>query len=78
MTMKTVRAGRSMLFDVYLNEKRDLIVVSRGAPLPSLGIARKWRKSPRRAIRVSDEIQAAVAEQGYYLRRIGDLRIRVG
>jgi hypothetical protein len=63
-----------MLFDVYFNEKRDLIVVSRGTTLPSLGLARKWRKSPRRAVRVSDEIKAAIAIQGYYLRRVGDLR----
>lgn len=66
-----------MFFDVYFSEKRDLIVVSRGAPLPPLGLARKWRKSPRRAIRVSKEIEAAVAKQGYYMRRVGNLPRRV-
>ena len=63
-----------MMFDVYFNEKRDLIVVAKGAQLPPYGTARKWRKSPRRAVKVSEEIRAAVATQGYYVRRVADLR----
>ena len=70
------RGGRSMLFDVYFNEKRDLVVVIKGSQLPPVMSARKWRKSPKKAIKVSDEIKAAVAKQGYYVRRTADLRRR--
>ena len=61
------------MFDVYFSERRDLIVVPKGAEIPPLNSTRKWRKSPRRAIKVSEEIKGAVARQGYYMRRAGEL-----
>ena len=42
--------------DVYLNTKRDLLVVKKGYPMPPAAAQGKWRKSKRRVIKVSDEI----------------------
>ncbi|WP_128946112.1 hypothetical protein [Bradyrhizobium zhanjiangense] len=54
------------MFDVYRNEKRDLLVLGTGSPVPVLYSAHKWRKSRKRVLRVSDEIQA----HGYYVRSL--------
>jgi hypothetical protein len=55
------------MFDVYLNDRRDLLVVRKGLPLPP----GKWRKSnKKRVIKVSDEIRSAVQRQGYYVRKL--------
>ena len=44
------------MFDVYLNEKRDrLLVVARGQPIPIIGNSGRWRKK-KGAVAVSDEI----------------------
>jgi hypothetical protein len=61
-----------MLFDVYFNEKRELLVVSKGSPMPPVGQARKWRKSKKRVTKVSNEIRTTVDRQGYYMRRKSD------
>jgi hypothetical protein len=60
------------MFDVYFNEKRDLLVLSKGSSIPVLSSASKWRKSRRRVFRVSDEIKSAVQRQGYYMRSLRD------
>ena len=62
-----------MLFDVYLNEKRELLVVIKGSPMPPFGLANKWRKSKPRVTKVSDEIRATVDRQGYYMRLQSDV-----
>ncbi|MBB4428354.1 hypothetical protein GGD66_006941 [Bradyrhizobium sp. CIR48] len=62
------------MFDVYLNDKRDLLVVTQGSPLPVNGAVGKWRKRKRRVSSVSEEIRFAVQEQGYYMRKQKDLR----
>jgi hypothetical protein len=55
------------MFDVYLNDRRDLLVVGKGLPTPP----GKWRKSnKKRVIKVSDEIRSAVQGQGYYVRKL--------
>lgn len=63
------------MFDVYLSEKRDLLVVSRGLPIP-VGMLGRWRKSKKKVVKVSDEIKSAVKRQGYYVRKLRDLPIK--
>ena len=60
------------MFDVYLNAKRDLLVVGKGLPIPT-GKSGRWRKSRKKALKVSDEIKSAVQRQGYYVRKLRDL-----
>jgi hypothetical protein len=59
--------------DVYLNTKRDLLVVKKGYPMPPAAAQGKWRKSKKRAIKISDEIRSALELQGYYMRKLRDL-----
>jgi hypothetical protein len=68
--------GRHM-FDVYLNERRDLLVVSTGLPIPTHKSGR-WRKSKKKVLKVSDEIKSAIQRQGYYVRKVRDLPIKTG
>jgi hypothetical protein len=58
------------MFDVYFNDKRDLLVVRRGSPIPPFGASSKWRRSRKRVFKVSDEIGSAVQRQGYYIRSL--------
>jgi hypothetical protein len=64
------------MFDVYLNDRRDLLVVKKGFPMPLSGTSRKWRKSKKRVVKVSDEIRLAVQRQDYYVRKLRDLRAK--
>jgi len=58
------------MFDVYLNEKRDrLLVVARGRSVPVIENSGRWRKK-KRAVAVSDEIKSAVQRDGVYWRRL--------
>ncbi len=57
------------MFQVYLNERRDLLVLEKGTPVPLVGASGKWRKK-RVVLNVSDEIRSAVQRQGYYLRKL--------
>ncbi len=57
------------MFEVYLNDKRDLLVIEKGARVPLSSVSGKWRKR-KRAVRVSDAIKSAVRTQGYYLRKL--------
>src|SRR5262249_39940758 len=57
------------MFEVYLNDKRDLLVVKKGSPLPLIGESGKWRIK-RKVLRVSDEIRSAVQKHGYYVRKL--------
>ena len=65
------------MFDVYLNERRDLLVVSKGLPVP-VGTLGRWRKYKKKVLKVSDEIKSAVQRQGYYVRKLRDLPIERG
>ncbi|RXG92001.1 hypothetical protein [Bradyrhizobium zhanjiangense] len=58
------------MFDVYRNDKRDLLVLDTGSAVPVLGSRQKWRKSRKRVCKVSDEIRSAVQRQGYYFRTL--------
>jgi hypothetical protein len=63
------------MFNVYLNDRRDLLVVRKGSPIP-LGIRGKWRKRNRKVINVSEEIELAVESQGYYMRKLREMKGR--
>jgi hypothetical protein len=58
------------MFDVYRNDKRDLLVLSKGTAIPVLGPRNKWSKSRKRVFKVSNEIKSAVQARGYYLRSL--------
>jgi hypothetical protein len=59
-----------MMFEVYLNDRRNLLVVQKGNPLPLDDVSGKWRKTKKKVLRVSDEIRSAVQRQGYYVRKL--------
>ena len=61
------------MFDVYLNGKRDLLVVRKGLPVPT-GKSGRWRKSKKKVLKVSDEIKSAVQRQGYYVRKLREIK----
>jgi hypothetical protein len=64
-----MRAEGDCMFDVYLNEKRDrLLVVAKGQPIPTIGNSGRWRKK-KGAVAVSDEIKLALQRDGFYWRR---------
>jgi hypothetical protein len=65
------------MFEIYFNHKHDLLVLSKGSPIPAFGSSSKWRKSKKRVSRVSDEIRLAVQRQGYYVRRLRDTKVRM-
>ena len=62
------------MFDVYLSKRRVLLVVRKGFSIPLGDRSLKWRKSKKKVISVSEEIRQAVARQGYYMRKLRDLR----
>jgi hypothetical protein len=58
------------MFDVYLNEKRDrLLVIARGQPIPVVENAGRWRKK-KATVAVSDEIKSAIQRDGFYWRKL--------
>jgi hypothetical protein len=62
------------MFDVYINDRRDLLVVHKGYPIPVADASARWRRSKKNVARVSDEIRFAVQSRGYYLRKLKDLK----
>ena len=60
------------MFEVYLNGKRDLLVVEKGTPIPPIAASGKWQKKKKKVLRVSDEIRSTVQRQGYYVRKLSD------
>ena len=60
--------------DVYLNAKRDLLVVRSGKPTPTVATLGSWRKiKTKRDAKVSEEIRSALETQGYYMRKLKDV-----
>jgi hypothetical protein len=59
--------------DVYLNGRRDLLVVKKGCPIPPVAAQGSWRKSKKRVFRVSEEIRSAIQMQGYYMRKLREV-----
>ncbi len=58
------------MFDVYLNHRRDLLVVPKGFPIPVGDLSGRWRKRKKKVLSVSAEIRLAVQDQGYYIRKL--------
>jgi len=63
------------MFDVYLNDRRDLLVVPSGFPIPAIEASGRWRKR-RKVVNVSDDIRCAVQNRGYYMRRLKEENYR--
>ena len=59
--------------DVYLNGRRDLLVVKKGCPIPPVAAPGSWRKSKKRVFNVSEEIRSAIQAHGYYMRKVRDV-----
>ena len=58
------------MFNVYLNEKRDrLLVIPRGRPIPVIENAGQWRKK-KGTVAVSAEIKSAIQREGFYWRKL--------
>jgi hypothetical protein len=64
---------RHCMFDVYLNDRRDLLVVRKGIPISVAGASGRWRKR-KKVVSVSDDIRLAVQSRGYYMRKLKDLK----
>ena len=62
------------MFDVYLNDRRGLLVVRNGLPIPLTEGSGRWRKRKRKTASVSEEIRVAIQKQGYYIRKLKDLK----
>jgi hypothetical protein len=62
------------MFEVYLSDRRDLLVLKKGSGIPLICASGKWRKQRRAVLRVSDEIEAAVQMQGYYVRKLTEAK----
>ena len=60
--------------DLYLNTRRDLLVVKKGCPIPPIAALGSWRKSKKRVVKVSEEIRSAIQAHGYYMRKLRDLQ----
>jgi hypothetical protein len=63
------------MWDVYLNDRRDLLVVRKGFPIPAVRASGRWRKR-KKAGSVSEEIRRAVQKEGYYLRTLNEMKRR--
>jgi hypothetical protein len=61
------------MFDVYLSDRRDLLVVRKGATLP-ISTSGRWRKRKKKVLNISGEIRSAIERQGYYMRKVSDLK----
>ena len=59
------------MFDVYLSDRRDLLVVPKGSPIPAADASARWRKR-KKVLRVSDDIRLTVQSRGYYIRKLTD------
>ena len=62
------------MFDVYLDNRRNLLVLKKGAPIPPGSSSGTWRKCRKRPVAVSNEIKSAVHSQGYYLRKPSEMK----
>lgn len=57
------------MFDVYLNGRRDLLVVPRGFAIPA-GLDGNWKRKKRAVRSVSDVIHQDVQQRGYHRRSL--------
>nr|WP_091966229.1 hypothetical protein [Bradyrhizobium shewense] len=57
------------MFDIYLNGRRDLLVVPRGFAIPA-EVAGSWKRKKRAVRSVSDVIRLDVQQRGYHRRNL--------
>ncbi|QOZ11703.1 hypothetical protein XH96_32450 [Bradyrhizobium sp. CCBAU 51765] len=57
------------MFDIYVNGRRDLLVVPRGFAIPT-GLAGSWKRKKRAVRSVSDVIRQDVQQRGYHRRSL--------
>ena len=69
LAIRSAAFGRAAITDVYLNTRRELLVVKKGCSIPAVAAAGSWRKKRKRVVRVSEEIESAVQTRGYYMRK---------
>ncbi len=69
------RLGGLRMFDVYLSDRRDLLVVRNGLPIPFPDASSRWRKK-KKVASVSEDIKLAIQRQGYYMRKLTDFEKR--
>lgn len=62
------------MFDVYLDDRRNLLVLKKGEPIPAGLAPGTWRKRKKRAVAVSEGIRSAVEMQGYYIRKLTEFK----
>lgn len=60
---------RDDMFDIYLNGRRDLLVVPRGFAIPA-GLDGSWKRKKRAVRSVSDVIRQDVQQRGYHRRSL--------
>jgi hypothetical protein len=63
------------MFDAYLKDKRHMLVVSNGLPIPLPDASGRWHKK-KKVASVSEDIKLAVQRQGYYMRKLTDFKKR--
>ncbi|SFQ23332.1 hypothetical protein SAMN05216330_12032 [Bradyrhizobium sp. Ghvi] len=57
------------MFDIYLNGRRDLLVVPKGLAIPA-GMDGNWKRKKRAVRSVSDVIRQDVQQRGYHRRSL--------
>jgi hypothetical protein len=62
------------MFNIYLNDRRDLVIVRKGFPIPVAHTSGRWRKRNKQVLSVSEEIRLAIQSRGYYMRKLRDLK----
>jgi hypothetical protein len=62
------------MFEVYVNARRDLLVVRKGLPIPIADASGRWRKRKKKVGNVSEEIKRAIQNDGYYFRTLRDFK----
>jgi hypothetical protein len=61
------------VFDVYLDDRRNLLVLKKGAAIPASAPPGTWRKK-KRVVAVGEEIRSAVEKHGYYTRKLSEFK----
>lgn len=60
-----------LMFDVYICDRRYLLVLPKGTLIPRDGNLARSPKRKRGVVSVSEEIRRAIGKDGYYRRKLG-------
>jgi hypothetical protein len=64
------------MYDVYLNGRKDLLIIPTGARLP-VGTSGKWRLKKRAVRAVSEVIREDIRRCGYHRRRLAGTQSKI-